>query len=202
MSAFADVMARLIDTVREQRASASRLDSTLAVLHRTLLVGDGIHSLKSLSARIRGDLARLAGREDESQRAFTNAHLGLAPLSFAVGGLMSVLRSTQKHPAVEGLRQAKAFLHESKPFGRLAVLVDGDGIPNGVKAVSLSHLAREQGTTELAIRDALASRGYAVLWPDPFYALLQRLEGAVLERQVRLPVCGDVLKPFLPEGAR
>jgi hypothetical protein len=202
MTTFQDLASHLKAVAGEQRAAACRLDSALAEQHQTLLVGDGIHSLRSLSARIRGDLARLARREDESQRAFTNAHLGLAPLSFAVGGLMSVLRPTQKHPAVEGLRQAKAFLHESKPFGRLAVLVDGDGIPNGVKAVSLSHLAREQGTTELAIRDALASRGYAVLWPDPFYALLQRLEEAVLEGQVRLPVCGDVLKPFLPEGAR
>ena len=83
----------------------------------------------------------------------------------------------------------------------MAVAVGPKGIPDDVRTVSLSRVARETGRTESEVRAALESRGYRIMMPDEFLRLLEELKEKVLGGTASLPFIEAIfsLKPLVPK---
>jgi hypothetical protein len=83
----------------------------------------------------------------------------------------------------------------------VAVAVGPKDIPDDVRTVSLSRVARETGRTESEVRAALEGRGYRIMMPDEFLRLLDELKDKVLGGTASLPFVEArfSLKPLVPK---
>jgi hypothetical protein len=122
-----------------------------------------------------------------------------AGLNFAVGSLWAAVTGRREHPLVAGARWAERALTESAPFGTVVVAVGCNGVPDDVKVVPLSRLARKSGRTEAQVEASLRADGYALMAPDAFFAVLDELQNMVLAGTLALPVAPTQL-PQLPSG--
>jgi len=76
----------------------------------------------------------------------------------------------------------------------VVVAVGSKGIPDDVRTVSLSRVARETGRTESEVRAALESRDYRIMMLDEFLRLLEELKEKVLGGTATLPFIEARLK--------
>ena len=76
----------------------------------------------------------------------------------------------------------------------MAVAVGPKGIPDDVRTVSLSRVARETGRTESEVRAALEGRDYRIMMPDDFLWFLTDLREKVLGGTATLPFIEARLK--------
>jgi len=83
----------------------------------------------------------------------------------------------------------------------VVVAVGPKGIPDDVRTVSLSRVARESGRTESEVRAAFEGRDYRIMMPDEFLRSLGGLREKVLGGTATLPFIEArfSLKPLVPK---
>lgn len=80
-----------------------------------------------------------------------------------------------------------------QPFGLVVVCIGPGGLPDDVRVVSISQLARQSGRSQPEVMNKLGGDGNLLFSEAAFSALISRLVGDVREGKVRLPVCKETL---------
>ena len=128
------------------------------------------------------------------QRMETASHSGhskaalIAGLSaFGLGSLLASM-SGRKDPGIFGLKLAGSVLSEKSPFGTVLIAVGTEGIPEGLKVIPISSLARDSKTSESDIKVTLQNSGYLLMTPNMFTVVLDKVESKILNGSISLPL--------------
>jgi hypothetical protein len=170
---------------------AHALDSEAVHLQRL----DQAASLRSLRARVESEVAGLQHVETLQHVSSVKGKLVASGLSFALGGLAAALLRPEANPLPFAARLAGDALSDREPYGRVVVAIGPGGVPDDVRAVSVSGLARELGQPEAGVLAALSRAGYLVFNPQAFYGALQELEEKALRGSLTLPVLPAHIPP-------
>jgi len=169
----------------------------------------------SLSASFQAEADRLT-REDEAQRLEaiyavvaeelersrlleSAASYGYAKGDFilGLGGLAAkaIVSATTKNPRARKLVHSVFDQSASKvrPFGTVMVCVGLKGLPDDVRVVSISELARESNRSEADIVEELRRGGCIVFGQQAFSCLIDKLVMDVREGRLHLPVSSEKL---------
>ena len=84
-------------------------------------------------------------------------------------------------------------LARNASFGEVRVAVGPGGVPDDVKVIALSQLAREQDENESEVVAALEARGYRLVTPEAFSTILDKLKDKALSGPLALPVTSSSL---------
>jgi hypothetical protein len=71
-------------------------------------------------------------------------------------------------------------------------------LPEDVTIVPVSKLARDTNRSEAAVRESLQNRGYLLLVPQVFVALVDSVKSRVLDGSLCLPLGADRIARELP----
>jgi hypothetical protein len=162
-------------------AAGEELVGALADTTTYLTKHDQALRLRSLKSKVLDDVKFLIDAEDAARSGFIKGRLISAPLSFAIGGLAGVLLQN-KEPLQMGLTVLVAIGH--------------GGIPDDVKAIPVSALARQSAMTESAVRKTVVAKGYFLITPKVFAAAMDDIEHFVLESTLSLPVLLNEVKKY------
>ena len=138
--------------------------------HEDLLaaVNEVLHALKdelSMERSAKADYSR-----GEDRQALTEVVVDL---------LMSLFRTEYRTPQ----RQTP----EAPPFGRVLVVVGPKGVPDGLKVLNISRMARAGGNSELVVEKRLVAQGNLPLTPKAFDHQMAWLASEVLAGRIGLP---------------
>ena len=185
----AQVLQAAVDTLTHA------LDSEALHLQRL----DQAASLRSLRARVESEVADVQHAEIAGHLGSTKGKLVAGAVNLALGSLAAALLRPQANPLSFAARLAGHALADREPYGRVVVAIGPRGVPDDVRVVSVSGLARELGQPEKSVLAALSKAGCLVFDPQAFYRALQELEENVLQGTLALPVAPTQLLQ-LPSG--
>jgi len=184
---FEERFAWNLDRIKANVAAGDELAGALADTATYLARRDQAARLRSLKSKVLADVKFLLDTESSAESGFTEGKLFSAPLSFAIGGLAGMLLH-HKNPLETGLNAAGSTLSKKLPFGTVLVAIGQGGLPDDVKAIPLSALARQSRTTESAVRVTSVSKGYLLITPEVFAATMDEIEHLVLDGALSLPL--------------
>jgi len=177
-------------------AAGEELDAVFAHTATRLARHDQAARLQSLKSKVLDDVKFLLDAESSAKSGFIEGRSISAPLSFAIGGLVGMFLH-HENPIETGLNTASSTLRKKLPFGTVLVAIGQGGLPDDVKAISLSALARQSGTTESAMRKAIVIKGYLLMTPEGFAAMMDGIEHLVLDGSLSLPVSLNKVKKII-----
>lgn len=202
MTNLEEQFARNLDKIKINVAAGEELAGALADTATYLVRRDQAARLCSLKSKVLADVKFLFDAESSAKSGFIEGRLLSVPLSFAIGGLAGMLLH-HKNPLETGINAAGSTLGKKLPFGSVLVAIGQGGLPDDVKAIPLSALARQSGTTESAVRAAIVIKGYLLITPEVFVATMDGIEHLVLDGALSLPVpLNEVQKRIPPVIAR
>ena len=149
--------------------------------------------------RLKAIYAAVADELEQSRLLEAAASCGQAEadLIMTLGGLAAraIVAATTKNPKAWNLVH-HAFgrdTNKTRPFGTVMVRVGPKGLPDGVRVVSISELARESNRPEGDIIQELRKGGCLVFSQEAFSRLIDKLVIAVREGRLQLPVSPEKL---------
>ena len=92
--------------------------------------------------------------------------------------------------------------YKQQSVGLVMVSIGPEGLPDDVRNISVSRLARESNQSEEEIISRLNDDGYLLMSEDSFSALISRLMGDIREGKLHLPVSGDRLTQITESNQR
>jgi hypothetical protein len=145
--------------------------------------------LRAVYRAVEEQLQRLERTEASVERGHSQVNL-----LFSLGGL-AVAPMVLKNNRLSAMRDY--LLREStdrqQPFGLVMVCIGPKGLPDDVRCVSISQLARESGRPQPETINKLREDGYLLLGQEEFSALIDKLIGDVREGRLSLPISRDKL---------
>lgn len=195
---FEERLAWNLERIKVNVAAGEELVGALADTATYLARQDQAVRLRSLKSKVLDDVKFLLDEESSAKSGFVEGRLITTPLSFAISGLAGMLLH-HKNPLEMGLNAARSTLGKKLPFGTVLVAIGQGGLPDDVKAVPLSALARQSATTESAVRKAIVVNGYLLTTPEQFATMMDGIEHLVLDGALSLPVSlNEVRKRIRP----
>jgi len=150
---------------------------------------DAASSLRAVYRAVVEQLQRLEGTEASVERGHTQANLILS-----LGGVvMAVMGSKSKRLSAIADYLLQTPADEQQPFGLVMVCIGPEGLPEDVRVVSISQLARESNRPQPEIMNKLQEDGYLLFTQEAFSLLIDRLIGDVREGKLHLPVSRERL---------
>jgi len=149
--------------------------------------------------RLKAIYAAVADELEQSRLLEAAASCGQAEadLIMTLGGLAAraIVAATTRSPRAWNLVHDVSDQSASKrrPFGTVMVRVGPKGLPDGVRVVSISELARESNRPEGDIIQELRKGGCLVFSQQAFSRLIDKLVIAVREGRLQLPVSPEKL---------
>jgi len=150
---------------------------------------DEASSLRAVYRAVVEQLQRLEGTEASVRRGHSQANLILSLGGLAMAAMGS--KSKQLSAIADYLLQTPA--NEQQPFGLVMVCIGSKGLPDDVRGISISQLARESNRPEPEIMNKLQDDGYLLFSKEVFTVLIDKLVGDVREGRLHLPVSRDRL---------
>lgn len=157
--------------------------------------------LRRLQEEVRREVDSLSLGESSASLGFLKGKLVMGALDFGVGALAAALMSSREHPFRVGAKLASEALEETAPFGRVLVAIGPKGVPDDVKVVCVSRLARQGRGSEAKVEATLRSDGYTLYLPEPFAAMMDRLQAEVSGGAKALPLKTSQLLKVAEENA-
>jgi len=183
--------------LRRQIVVAEELGHVLDRCADIVLRRDQAVYLQNLKGRIMREVEDLEAMEAVASHEFNKRKLTRGALNFAAGSIVAWIGG-QKNPLAVGARLIPPALGQRVPFGTVLVAVGKGGLPEDVKVVSLSRFARDSNRNESEISDAIRERGYLLIAPLIFAALVDKLESRMLDGSVSLPMSIGNIASELP----
>lgn len=149
--------------------------------------------LGRLGEEVEREVASLDWAESAASSGYSQGKLLAGGISFGLGSLAAALMGSAEHPLRTGARLAAKTLQETAPFGSVMIAIGPVGVPDDVKAVSISHLARKAGRTEAQVKASLQRDGYVLLLPREFAAVIDELQRRVRDGAIVCPVAANQL---------
>jgi hypothetical protein len=156
---------------------------------------DEASRLKTLYSSIKRQLDEARRLESAARHGYSEAKLITSLGGLAVGG---IIRMTSKDKGLLAFSNhlLRNLGGEEHPFGTIVVYIGPKGLPDDVKAISISELARESNREESEVISKLRERGYLLLSEGAFSRLIDRLITDVQEGRL-LPVSTEKLAEIL-----
>ena len=165
--------------IKRQAAVVGELVEALAGREAELRCRDEAANIRRLKARVLSEVEEIRTMEATAARGHgaVSAIAGLG--SLAIGSVVSAA-SGRRRPQQIGASVASRMLDRRMPFGSVMVVVGQEWIPEEVKAVSISRLARESGSSESAVMAGLRASGNRLMTLDVLEKVLDKRERELL----------------------
>ena len=150
---------------------------------------DEASSLRAVYRAVVEQLQRLERTEASVERGHSQANLILSLGGLAVGAM----GSKNKHLSAIADYLLHTPTDEQRPFGLVMVCIGPKGLPDDVRGVSISQLARESNRLDSQITNKLRKDGYLLFSQEAFSVLIDKLIGDVREGRLSLPISRDKL---------
>ncbi len=153
---------------------------------------DGVQRLKEIQATVVKELERSRRLESAASYGYTKAIL-----PFSLAGLAAKLimaGTTEKPRALKLVSQVSDMVADKKrPYGTVMVCVGPKGLPDDVRVVSISELARQSNLPESEIIQKLQQGGCLLFSQETFSRLIDKLVIDVREGRLYLPIPTETL---------
>jgi len=186
---FHSQLENLQSQAKKLNESGLALNTLFAQEETRLKREDEASSLRAVYRTVVEQLQRLEGTEASVKRGHSQANLILSLGGLAVAAMGS--KSKQLSAITHYLLQPPA--DEQQSFGLVMVCIGPKGLPDDVRGVSISQLARESGRPQPEIINKLREDGYLLFSEHVFSLLIDRLACHVRAGKLNLPVSGDKL---------
>lgn len=180
-----------IKNLRNQAArlteTALSLISVFAEEANRLNRKDAASRLKALYSSIRQQLHQVMRSEDAAEYGRSQADM---ISSLGVLALVGIVKRVSRNKRLSSFAD---YLLESpnnkeRPFGNVLVCIGPRGLPDDVRVVPISRLARESNREESEVINELQEHGYLLHSEKAFSLLIEKLIDDVEEGRLRLPV--------------
>ncbi len=160
---------------------------------------DGARRLKSIHVAVVEELRQAGLQEVSASCRYTKA----SPLFSTTGTIAKVIAA-----AITGDKLVRNIVNlafdtpadKQLPYGMVMVCVGPKGIPDDVRAVSISRLARESNRLERQVVGDLEGQGSLLFSEKAFSLLIEKLIGDVQEGRLALPVSTEKGKNGVGHG--
>lgn len=189
MKSFHDYLGNLQSQAKKLTESGPALNSIFAQEENRLKREDEASSLRAVYRAVEEQLQRLERTEASVELGHSQANLILSLGGLAVAAMVS---KSNRLSAMRDylLREPR---DRQQPFGLVMVCIGPKGLPDDVRGVSISQLARESNRLESQIINKLREDGYLLFSQEAFSALIDKLTGDVREGRLSLPIPRDKL---------
>ena len=151
---------------------------------------DEASSLKALYRTVVEQLDRMKYSESSACYRDTKANLAFSATGLAAKIIVATTKNQRAWNVVNNIFDTEG---RKKPFGLVMVCIGPKGLPDDVRAISISQLARESNRLESQITNKLQEDGYLLFSQEAFSLLVDKLIGDVREGQLSLPISRDKL---------
>ena len=148
--------------------------------------------LRILRSRIMAEVESIKQIESTAQMWASKGVLLNGAVAFAVGNLFMATKGRQDAFDI-GAQMAREVLGKKAPFGTVFIVIGKEGIPEDVRAISVSRLARESNRSESEIEVGLRHDGHLLVAPEQFDQFSDGVERAVFDGSLSLPISIDRL---------
>lgn len=177
--------------VRELTSAGLSLITLLAGEANRLSREDEALRLEALRSSIRQQLNRVKLSENSASYGYSQTNLILSLTNLGVCSIKAVSGNKQLQAISDNV--LKSFTNEQRPFGRVLVCIGPGGLPDDVRVVSISQLARESNRHESQIISELRHHGCILLEEGAFLLLISKVMDGIREGRLHLPISGDKL---------
>jgi len=177
--------------VRELTSAGLSLITLLTGEAERLSREDEALRLEALLSSIRRQLNRIRLNEDTASYDHSRTNLILSATNLAMGVIKAASRNTNKEDVSDYLLNSPAM--EQVPFGTVLICIGPEGLPDDVRVVSVSQLAREASRHESEIISELLQHGGLLLKEEIFLLLISKLMDGIRKGRLHLPISGDKL---------
>jgi esterase/lipase superfamily enzyme len=153
---------------------------------------DEVQRLKAIHAAVAEELESARRLESAASYGYTKANL---PLSLArLAAKIIVTATTENQRARNFVNQVfDTDAHKKPPYGTVMVCVGPKGMPDGVRVVSISELARESNRPESETIQELRKSSYLLFDQEAFSRLINKLVIDMREGRLHLPIPVETL---------
>jgi len=187
LSSFHTQLKNIYDQSQMLTSAVISLDKSFETESDRLNRQEAVHHLMMIRTTITGDLERIRNSESTAKYGHTKAD---AVFSLTGGAIKLLTR------ALTDNQQTRNFVNnvfstdtQDKPtFGTIRVCIGPKGLPNDVRAISVSELARKSNRLESEIIRELREKGDLILSEEAFCSLVDKLTGFIQEGHLVLPI--------------
>ncbi|MBM2831823.1 MAG: hypothetical protein HW414_875 [Dehalococcoidia bacterium] len=187
MSALHGHLKNLKHQAMEMASTVLSLGAVLTEEANRLGREDEVSRLKTLYSSIRHQLD--LAKRDEASASYSQSRVNLM---LSVGGLVASgiieMVSENKQASATTGRLLQSLADKQRSFGTVLVCVGPNGLPDDVRVVSISKLARESNRQEFEVVKELQERGCILFSDQAFSLLINRLIDDVREGRLCLPI--------------
>jgi len=148
---------------------------------------DQVARLRILKTRIMEEVENIEQMESAAQRGADKGALLGGGIAFTLGSLFMAAKGHQNAFDI-GAKMAGSVLSRKVPFGTVLIGIGKEGIPEDVRAIPVSQLARESKISESEIETNLKHGGYLLMTPQVFTQALDRVERDIFDGSLSLPI--------------
>jgi hypothetical protein len=152
---------------------------------------DGAHRLKAIHAAVVEKLEWSKRLESAASYGYTKASL---PFSIAGSIAKIIVAATENQRARNFVNQVfDTDADKKRPYGTVMVCVGPKGLPDDVRVVSISELARKSNLSDSETIQELQKRSYLLFSQEAFSRLIDKLVIDVREGRLHLPISSEKL---------
>ena len=186
----------LLRRATEQREALKLLNDSLVRESKWLYRYDQSIRLRYLKASVIQKVNDARGDEIRASNVFPAGDLLTSVMEITLGeGIMAMTKQEKKTSFLTRLMNNEQ--PSRRPFGKVMVEISSKGLPDGVKVVTVSRLARQYGISESDVEKELQAKGCIFMKSDDFYNLADSLEQKVLDGTVSLPMSQEQIRSEL-----
>lgn len=206
LKSFHDHLGNLQHQARKLISAGLSLTELFAEEAKRLSKEDEASRLRALYRAVVEQLER--AKRDEGSESYAQSQVNLEMSLIALGmsaGRAMVSKNNRLSTISDSLKSAGI---KKLPFGNILVCIGPKGLPNGLKVIPISRLARESKRLESDVINELQKRGYLLLSKEAFSLLIEKLVDDVREGRLCLPISGEKLSEiktsslFKPEAKK
>jgi hypothetical protein len=129
----------------------------------------------------------------ESSACYEDSKTNLVFSFMGLAAKVIVAATTKSRQAWDTANNGFDAEAHKKPFGTVMVCVGPEGLPDDVRVISISKLARESNRPQTEVMNKLQDDGYLLFTEEAFSSLITRLIGDIREGRLHLPGSRDTL---------
>ncbi len=178
-----EMRSELVQKVGTARQLALALDES----NMRLIQHDQVVRLEVLKSRINEEVEDIKWMEAAAQTGYVRGTLLNSGLTFIFGSLfMNAIG--RKDSLKIGAQMAGSVLSKTVPFGTVLIGIGKEGIPEDVKVIPVSRLARESNRSESEVKTSLKHDGYLLMASEVFTQALNKTKSEILDGSLSLPI--------------
>lgn len=207
LTRFTTILKDLRRQVEEMTSAGLSLVKLLADEANLMNRKDDISRLEASRSTILEQLNQAKRSEDTAKSGYTKGRLVISLTGLAVGGIIRLASRDERVRAFSG-HILDNLGGEELPFGTVLICVGPRGLPDDMRVVCVSRLARESKRVESEVIDELKRRGHLLTNEYGLSPLIDRLINDVEEGRLLLPVSTEKLSKlteptdFKPEAGK